>query len=154
MTHRLNILVREDEGAKTALLCLPHPVGWKLSKLILEDLDIWYIYDILTSQLPEGCHCRRIVFASLGPLCQTQFFCWGFYEKTSMGGPHWFLDMWVFQVSEQSIERWMRNRVHEAAILFRIQNRRVPYIMQSAVSAHYPMKYICIQAENKCAFTA
>ena len=27
----------------------------------------------------------------------------------------------------------MRNRVREAAILFRIQNRRTPYIMQSAV---------------------
>ena len=42
--------------------------------------------------------------------------------------------MWVFQVSEQSIERWMRYRVCEAAILFRIQNRRAPYIMQSAVT--------------------
>ena len=50
-----------------------------------------------------------------------------------MGGPHLFLDRWVFQVSEQSIQRWMRNHVREAVILFWIQNQRVPYVMQSAV---------------------
>ena len=86
MTHWLNILVSEDEGAETALLCLLHPVGWNLPKLILEDLDIWYIYNMLTSQLLEGHCCCRIVFASLGPLWQTWFFCWIFYKKNKHGG--------------------------------------------------------------------
>ena len=134
MSQGLNNLVHEDEGAERALLHLLHAVGWVLPKLILEDLNIWYKYNMLMSQMPEGHCCLWIVFASSDLPWQTQFFCRVFYEKMSIGGPHWFIHRFVFQISDQSIQRWARNCVCEVAILFWVQNWHAPYIMQRAVN--------------------
>ena len=39
-----------------------------------EDLDISQMYDMLTFQISEGCHCLRIMFMSSGSLSDTIFF--------------------------------------------------------------------------------
>ena len=50
-------------------LPMHHPIGrWEPSTVMLEDLKIGYIYNVLTSQIPEG-PCLEIVFTHSEVLC-------------------------------------------------------------------------------------